>query len=130
MLFYYSKGELALTASLLTIIIFFFISAFACSLFCRIDKTVASKGGVNDGTRCYFDKKKLDVCIEGRCRVGDIIYTESKLNKLKIESRESTAEGRRLFLLLRIRSAHTRLVQERLTMTTMTTNSKVFLRGL
>ena len=75
MLFYYSKEELAVTASLLTIIIL--ISAFLCSLFCRSGSMVAGKGGVADGTRCYFDIKKLDVCIGGQCRVGEIICIET-----------------------------------------------------
>lgn len=40
----------------------------ACSLFCAIGRVVRGTGYVEDGTRCYSDKKRLDVCIERQCR--------------------------------------------------------------
>ena len=42
-----------------------------CTLFCQSGNTVKGMGSVEDGTRCYSDKQKLDVCIQRKCRVGD-----------------------------------------------------------
>ena len=41
-----------------------------CSLVCAKDNQAYFFGKVKDGTRCYKDQFKTDVCIDGACHVG------------------------------------------------------------
>ena len=61
------------------------VSPDPCRLACRLGWTVKVYGQVADGTRCYGNPSKYDICIQGKCRVRKTNRTSILLRMQPVE---------------------------------------------